>query len=198
MAINKHIPRSSCSWNNLYEIICMKLILQFICNFCLRSKDTDIIIIITLWPSSESEVYRPRNRRLSAKLVPSFVDRWCRMVSATDPNGRILGFLHRKRYRYTNFIYYVLVCHSCLLELCHPLRQAWTEHAPEQYDRAATRSQDFMRVIFTSTHGQLNNARATLALKSLLKGITLATKFRNWSQWIHCFWAFPTILDFKC
>jgi hypothetical protein len=27
------------------------------------------------------------DRRLSAKLVPTFEDRWCRVVSATDPYG---------------------------------------------------------------------------------------------------------------
>jgi hypothetical protein len=35
---------------------------------------------------------------LSAKLVPTFADRGCRVVSATDPHGRILGFLDRSRY----------------------------------------------------------------------------------------------------
>jgi hypothetical protein len=35
---------------------------------------------------------------LSAKLVPTFTDRGCRVVSATDPHGRILGFLDRSRY----------------------------------------------------------------------------------------------------
>jgi hypothetical protein len=38
------------------------------------------------------------NRRLSAKLVPTFVDRGCGVVSATDPPGRNLGFLDRSRY----------------------------------------------------------------------------------------------------
>jgi hypothetical protein len=33
------------------------------------------------------------DRRLSAKLVPTFVDRGCSVVSATDPYGRIFGFL---------------------------------------------------------------------------------------------------------
>jgi CBS-domain-containing membrane protein len=28
-----------------------------------------------------------------AKLVPAFADRGCRVVSVTDPYGRILGFL---------------------------------------------------------------------------------------------------------
>jgi hypothetical protein len=43
-----------------------------------------------------SEPYRPSDRRLSAKLVPTFADRGCRVVSATDPHGRILGFLDPK------------------------------------------------------------------------------------------------------
>jgi hypothetical protein len=30
---------------------------------------------------------------MSAKLVPTFAGRGCRVVSATDPQGRILGFL---------------------------------------------------------------------------------------------------------
>jgi hypothetical protein len=36
--------------------------------------------------------------QLSAKLVPTFADRWCHMVIVTDPYGRILGFLDRSRY----------------------------------------------------------------------------------------------------
>jgi hypothetical protein len=35
---------------------------------------------------------------LSAKLRPTFADRWCRLVSATDPHGSILSFLDRSRY----------------------------------------------------------------------------------------------------
>jgi hypothetical protein len=42
-----------------------------------------------------SEVYRPSDRRLSAKLVPTFADRGCHVVSLTDPYGRVLGFLDR-------------------------------------------------------------------------------------------------------
>jgi hypothetical protein len=33
---------------------------------------------------------------MSAKLVPTFADRGCRMVSAADPHGYILDFLGRK------------------------------------------------------------------------------------------------------
>jgi hypothetical protein len=47
---------------------------------------------------------RPTDRSLSAKLVPTFSDRGCRVVSATDPHGRILGFLERSRY------YFFLSC----------------------------------------------------------------------------------------
>jgi hypothetical protein len=32
------------------------------------------------------------------RLMPSFADRECRMVSMKDPYGRILGFLDRSRY----------------------------------------------------------------------------------------------------
>jgi hypothetical protein len=35
---------------------------------------------------------------MSAKLVSTFADRRCRVVSATDPHGRILDFLYRSRY----------------------------------------------------------------------------------------------------
>jgi hypothetical protein len=44
---------------------------------------------------SASELYRPSDRRLPAKLVPTFADRGCRVVSLKDPYGSILGFLHR-------------------------------------------------------------------------------------------------------
>jgi hypothetical protein len=47
----------------------------------------------TQWPEFASELYRPSDRRLSAKLVPTFADRGCHVVSVTDPYGRILGFL---------------------------------------------------------------------------------------------------------
>jgi CBS-domain-containing membrane protein len=50
------------------------------------------------WSESASELYRPSDRRLSAKLVPTFADRGCHMVSVTNPYGRILGFLDRSRY----------------------------------------------------------------------------------------------------
>jgi hypothetical protein len=51
-----------------------------------------------LWPLSVSELYRLSDRRKLAKSVPTFSDRWCRVVSATDPHGRILEFLDRNCY----------------------------------------------------------------------------------------------------
>jgi CBS-domain-containing membrane protein len=35
------------------------------------------------------------DRHFSAKLVPTFADRGCHMVSVMNPYGRILGFLDR-------------------------------------------------------------------------------------------------------
>jgi hypothetical protein len=52
----------------------------------------------TPWSESASELYRPSDRRLSAKLLPTCEDRGCHVVSVTDPYGRILGFLYRSRY----------------------------------------------------------------------------------------------------
>jgi hypothetical protein len=40
----------------------------------------------------------PNDRRLPAKLLPTSADKGCRVVSLTDPYGRILGFLDRSRY----------------------------------------------------------------------------------------------------
>jgi hypothetical protein len=54
----------------------------------------------TLWPESESELYRPSDRSLLAKLVPTFADRGCHVVSMTDPYGRNLGFLDQSRYSF--------------------------------------------------------------------------------------------------
>jgi hypothetical protein len=52
----------------------------------------------TPWAESVSELYRPSDRRLSPKLVPTFADRVCRVVSAVNPNGRNLGLLDRSSY----------------------------------------------------------------------------------------------------
>jgi hypothetical protein len=47
---------------------------------------------------SASELCRPSDRRLSAKLMRTFTNGKCYVVSTTDPYCRILGFLDRSRY----------------------------------------------------------------------------------------------------
>jgi hypothetical protein len=42
----------------------------------------------TPWSESASELYRPSDRRLSAKCLPTFADRGCHVVSVTDPYSR--------------------------------------------------------------------------------------------------------------
>jgi hypothetical protein len=41
------------------------------------------------WPEAASELYRPSDLCLSAKLVTTFADRWCHVVCVTDPYGFI-------------------------------------------------------------------------------------------------------------
>jgi hypothetical protein len=48
--------------------------------------------------NSANERYRLSDRRLSAKLVLTFVGTGRRVVSATDPYGRNLGFLDQSRF----------------------------------------------------------------------------------------------------
>jgi hypothetical protein len=53
---------------------------------------------VTPLPEFASELYRPSDRRLSAKLVSTFADRACHVVSVTDPYGSNFGFLDLSRY----------------------------------------------------------------------------------------------------
>jgi hypothetical protein len=57
-----------------------------------------IMIFFSKFPESESELYRPSDSRMSAKLAPTFADRECHVVSVTDPWDRILVFQDRSRY----------------------------------------------------------------------------------------------------
>jgi hypothetical protein len=52
----------------------------------------------TPWPYPASELYRSNDRLFSAKLVSTFMDRGCHVVSVTHRYGRIFGFLDRSRY----------------------------------------------------------------------------------------------------
>jgi hypothetical protein len=47
--------------------------------------------------STAVQLYQPSERRLSAKLVPTFENRG-RVVSARDPHGRTVRFLDRSCY----------------------------------------------------------------------------------------------------
>jgi hypothetical protein len=49
----------------------------------------------TPWPESVSEIYQLIDCCLSAKLVATFADRGCHMVSVTNPHSRNLSFLTR-------------------------------------------------------------------------------------------------------
>jgi hypothetical protein len=60
--------------------------------------DKMIIVLNKQTDRQQNKLYRPSDCRLSAKLVPTFADRGCRVVGARDPHGRILGFLVRSRY----------------------------------------------------------------------------------------------------
>jgi hypothetical protein len=42
----------------------------------------------TPWSESASELYRPSDRRFSAKWLPTFADKGCHVVSVTNPYGR--------------------------------------------------------------------------------------------------------------
>jgi hypothetical protein len=50
------------------------------------------------WPQSASELYRWSNRCLSMKLVPTFAERGCQVVSVMDPHSNILDFPDRSCY----------------------------------------------------------------------------------------------------
>jgi hypothetical protein len=42
-----------------------------------------------------NELYQPSDRRLSAMLVSTCVDRWFHVVSVTNLYSRVLGFIER-------------------------------------------------------------------------------------------------------
>jgi hypothetical protein len=75
-----------------------------ICEWCEGSRETSYVLWryggdsqtdLTPWLWSESKLYKtiPSDRCLSAKLVLTFADRGCRVVSAMDPQDRFLDFL---------------------------------------------------------------------------------------------------------
>jgi hypothetical protein len=80
----------------VFVIVCVWISMEVSISvyFCLCM----VYIKETPWLESASEIYRPRDRSLSAKLVSAFVGRECHLVSVKDSYGRILGFLDRSCY----------------------------------------------------------------------------------------------------
>jgi hypothetical protein len=73
----------------------------FYCNnvfFCINTTYMTNNKNETPWPEYASDLYRPSDRRLSAKLVPTFSDRGCHVVSVADSYGNNLDFLDRSLY----------------------------------------------------------------------------------------------------
>jgi hypothetical protein len=64
------------------------------------------------------ELYLPSDRRLSAKLVPTFADRGCCVVTATDPHARILDFIDR-------------ICHYFFQVAPHLYSRGWVDPVPD-------------------------------------------------------------------
>jgi hypothetical protein len=98
------LPLVTCSWRGflvaqenpfLYLLIKLAVFLRYVAFIRACSFDA---LQNTSWSESASELYRPRDRRLSAKWLPTFADRGCHVVSVTDPYSRVLGFLNRSRY----------------------------------------------------------------------------------------------------
>jgi hypothetical protein len=87
LIISSYETRSqeSLCWQDPTAIYCSALLLQ------MELKKTP-------WSESASELYRPSDRRLSAKWLPTFADRGWYVVSLTDPYGRILSFLDKSCY----------------------------------------------------------------------------------------------------
>jgi hypothetical protein len=61
----------------------------------LKKKETKQTNKQTPWSESASELYRPSDRRFSAKWLTTFADTGCHVVSVTDPYSRILSVLDR-------------------------------------------------------------------------------------------------------
>jgi hypothetical protein len=87
VTINMRSTHQYTSFENTGEL--NSLLIDFL--DCSRIKQTP-------WSESGSELYRPNDRRLSAKLMPTFADIGCHVVSVTDPYSRILDFLDRSHY----------------------------------------------------------------------------------------------------
>jgi hypothetical protein len=93
-ARRKHLTLIKLKHWNLVNLE-LPLLLSHLTN---RSEPHSLTNKQTPWSVSASELHRPSDHRLSAKWLPTFVDRGCHVISVTDPYGRILDFLDRSRY----------------------------------------------------------------------------------------------------
>jgi hypothetical protein len=89
------IVRSRTQTMEFFECLAHLIFFQFI---TLKMYALNTALKKAPWSESESELYRPSDRRLSAKWLPIFANRVCHVISVTDHYGRILGFLVRSRY----------------------------------------------------------------------------------------------------
>jgi hypothetical protein len=69
---------------------------RFLSVFKWSSPVAPILIPHTPWPGSANDLYRPSDRRLSAKLVSPSADTGVAWSARRIPYGRVLGFLDRK------------------------------------------------------------------------------------------------------
>jgi hypothetical protein len=83
-------------FNSSYKILCTAV--RGVCSLLGLLSHIKVKLKVSSWPQSASELYRPSDRRLSAKLVSTSAARGCRVISATIIYGSILGFLNRSRY----------------------------------------------------------------------------------------------------
>jgi hypothetical protein len=87
---NFYLPAKIICFYTKYILLCLTTRLN-VMSCVIKQEQTPL-------PESASELYRPSDRRLPAKLVPNFADRGCHVVSATNSYCRILGFRDRIRY----------------------------------------------------------------------------------------------------
>jgi hypothetical protein len=83
----------SCGYNSTHHIFM---------EVCLLKRGDKLFYVLLLFKIftryKDIPIDRAIDLRLSAKLVSTFADRCCHVVSVTNPYGRILDFLDRSRY----------------------------------------------------------------------------------------------------
>jgi hypothetical protein len=65
--------------------------------------------------NSVSELYQPSDCRLLTKLVPTFTDRGCCMVSTTDSYGHILGFSRPVQHITAYLSWFLIIIRNCCM-----------------------------------------------------------------------------------